>query len=140
MAKKKEKNNFFKNNQKLIIICSTILITVVLIAVVLIIIFTSNKSNSNLGRVTIENYYKIEEGMRLNEVKAILGEPDNIGDKNIPEIDYYLIFYGDLSFKEHNYYIMIFIDKTTERVTKKQQMGLEDNAETIKSVLNKLKY
>lgn len=72
--------------------------------------------------ITLEMYNRIEEGMTKQNVIDNLGKEDNIIENE--ESNSYIIEYGE-SYLTKGYWVQIIIDKETNKVLKKYQVGLK---------------
>lgn len=72
--------------------------------------------------ITLEMYNRIEEGMTKEEVISILGKEDSIFGED--EGENYIIEYGDSLLKK-GYWIHFTMDRKTNKVINKKQVGLE---------------
>ena len=73
-------------------------------------------------KITLEAYNRIKEEMTKEEVVAILGKEDNIIKND--NSNSYIVEYGE-SYLTKGYWVQIIIDKETNKVLKKYQVGLE---------------
>lgn len=72
--------------------------------------------------ITLEMYNRIKEGMTKEEVIEILGKEDNIIEND--DSNNYIVEYGN-SYLAKGYWVQVIIDKSTDKVVKKYNTGLE---------------